>query len=572
MAKINITDYLVKNGYLTKIDLDKLLLLRKKRDVSLAELIIKLGYIKEQKLVDIFSNYLSLPPVRIKSLKIPKQILSIVPKEVARHHNLIPISKIGNVVTLAMANPLDLLAVDDIKKITNCQINRVVAPFSEIKEIVSQYYSPESGESLDTIIKDQKVDNLEIIKTKKKEVSEKEVTRSVREAPVIKFTNSVLSKAVLDKASDALIEPLEDRSRIRLRIDGVLQEVDSFPKKMHPFVISRIKVMCNLNIAEHRLPQEGRFRRKISGREVDFRISILPSSSGEKCAIRILDKSTALLNLDFLGMEEDVLKKVKEDSLKPHGLILACGPTGAGKTTTLYSIINHIYTSEKNIVTVEDPVEYQLEGINQVSINPTIGLTFAKCLRSILRQDPDVIMIGEIRDSKTADMAIKSALTGHLVLSTLHTTTSAGSVTRLINMGVEPFLISSTLIGVISQRLIRKFCPKCKKEMHLSKEIIEKYGVSPDANLYRPQGCKHCQNTGYQGRLSLTEYLQATRKVRTLINSSVSEAEIKKESRAEGMRTLREDGMVKVKNGITSLEEVIKATGADQLLAKKQEK
>ncbi len=572
MAKVKLTDYLVKNGYLTKKDLDKLLILREKKETSLAELIIKLGYIKEQKLVDIFSNYLSLPPVRVKNLKIPKQILDVVPKEVARHHNLIPISKIGNVITLAMADPLDLLAVDDIKKITNCQINRVVAPFSEIKEIVSQYYSPEAGESLDTIIKDQKVDNLEIIRTKKKEVSEKEVTRTIKEAPVIKFTNSVLTKAVLNKASDALIEPLEEKSRIRLRIDGVLQEAESFPKKMHPFVISRIKVMCNLNIAEHRLPQEGRFRRKISGCEVDFRISILPSSSGEKCAIRILDKSTALLNLDLLGMEKDVLKGIKEDSLKPHGLVLACGPTGAGKTTTLYSIINHIYTPEKNIVTVEDPVEYQLEGINQVSINPAIGLTFARCLRSILRQDPDVIMIGEIRDSETADMAIKSALTGHLVLSTLHTTTSAGSVTRLINMGVEPFLISSTLIGVMSQRLVRKLCPKCKKEMHLSKEVIEKYGIEPNAKLYRPQGCRHCQNTGYQGRLSLTEYLQASRSIRELIDKSASEAKIKKESRSEGMNTLREDGIIKVKNGITSLEEVIKATSADQLQAKKLEK
>ncbi|MCF7887471.1 MAG: GspE/PulE family protein [Candidatus Omnitrophica bacterium] len=568
MAKLKITDYLVKQGYLTKENLDNLLDLRKKKDSSLTELIIKLGYIKEQKLVDIFSNYLSIPRVQVKNLRIPKQILNIIPKEVARHNSLIPISKIGKVLTIAMANPLDLLAVDDIKKITECQINRVVAPFSDIREAVAVHYSPEPGESLDSIIKDQRVDSLEIIRTKKKEVSEREITKSVTEAPVIKFTNSILTKAVLEKASDLLVEPLEDRGRIRLRIDGVLQETDSFSKKMHPFVISRVKVMCNLNIAEHRLPQEGRFRRKIAGRDVDFRISILPSSSGEKCAIRILDKTTALLNLDFLGMEDDVLKQIKEDSLKPHGLILACGPTGSGKTTTLYSIINHIYTPEKNIVTVEDPVEYQLKGINQVSINPAIGLTFAKCLRSILRQDPDVIMIGEIRDPETADMAIKSALTGHLVLSTLHTTTSAGSVTRLINMGVEPFLTSSTLIGVISQRLVRKLCPKCKEKMPFSEKIIEKYGIKQSENLYRPRGCRYCQNTGYKGRLSLTEYLRATAPIRKLIDSSSSEAQIKKESRNQGMRTLREDGMVKAKTGITSLEEIIKVTSADQLLTK----
>jgi type IV pilus assembly protein PilB len=566
MAKLKITDYLVERGYLTKENLDNLLALRKKKEASLIELIIKLGYIKEQKLVDIFSKYLSIPRVQIKNLKIPKPILNIVPKETARRNCLIPVSKIGSALTVAMANPLDLLALEDIKKITGCQINRVVAPFSEIKEAVSVHYSPEPNESLEAIIKKQTVDELKIIKNKKKKVSEQKITESVTEAPVIKFTNSVLTKAVLEKASDLLIEPLEDKGRIRLRIDGVLQESDRFSKKMHPFVISRIKVMCNLNIAEHRLPQEGRFRRKVAGRDVDFRISILPSSSGEKCAIRILDKTTALLNLDSLGIEDDVLKQLKEDSLKPHGLILACGPTGAGKTTSLYSIINHIYTPEKNIVTVEDPVEYQLKGVNQVSINPAIGLNFAKCLRSILRQDPDVIMIGEIRDSETADMAIKSALTGHLVLSTLHTTTSAGSVTRLINMGVEPFLTSSTLIGVISQRLVRKLCPKCKQKIPFSDKVIKKYKISYDKNLYRPKGCRHCQHTGYKGRISLTEYLRVTPSIRALIDKSSSEAVIKKESRSQGMRTLREDGMVKVKAGITSLEEVIKVTSADQLL------
>lgn len=566
MGKVKITDYLVQKGYLSQENLDKLLQLKREKQVSLAELIIKLGYVKEQKLVDIFSNYLSLPPVRVKNLKISKQILSILPKEIIQRHNLIPISKIGNVLTVAMADPLDLFAVDDLIKITGCQVNMVVAPLSEIKEAIVMNYSSEPEESLDNLIKGQKVDDLEIVRTRKKEVSEVERAKSAAEAPVIKFTNSILSRAVAETASDVLIEPMDEKSRIRMRIDGVLREFDTFSKKMHPFVISRIKVMCNLNISEHRLPQEGRFRRKIDGKDVDFRISILPSSAGEKCAMRILDKSAALLNLDFLGIEEDVLKKVKEDSLKPHGLILVCGPTGSGKTTTLYSIINHIYTPEKNIVTVEDPVEYQLKGINQVSVNTNIGLTFARCLRSILRQDPDVIMIGEIRDSETADMAIKSALTGHLVLSTLHTTTSAGSITRLINMGVEPFLISSTLIGVISQRLVRKICVKCKKELQFHKEVREKYKINKNAKLYKPAGCRFCYGTGYKGRLCLSEYLQASAALKELISGLSSEAEIKKKSRSQGMRTLREDGIVKVEKGITSLEEVIKVTSADQLL------
>jgi type IV pilus assembly protein PilB len=369
---------------------------------------------------------------------------------------------------------------------------------------------------------------------------------------------------VEEEVSDILIEPLEKTSRIRFRIDDILQEVEKFPKKMHPFVISRIKVMCNLNIAEHRLPQEGRFRYKILNRYVDFRISILPSSAGEKAALRVLDKSVAILNLDLLGFQKDMLEKLKEDSLKPHGLILVCGPTGSGKTTTLYSIINYIYSSEKNIVTVEDPIEYQLKGINQVSINPAIDLTFARVLRSILRQDPDIIMIGEIRDADTADIAIKAALTGHLVLSTLHTTTSAGSITRLINMGIEPFLLSSTLIGVIAQRLIRKLCPKCKETFKMGDAAREKYGINKKAVIYKAKGCPFCQNTGYKGRIALCEYLRSSSSITSLINASCSEQKIKREARLEGMCTLRQDGILKVEEGITSLDEVLKVTGPDE--------
>jgi len=324
--------------------------------------------------------------------------------------------------------------------------------------------------------------------------------------------------------------------------------------------------MCNLNIAEHRLPQEGRFRNVISDRNIDFRVSVLPSSMGEKCALRILDKGTALLDLDLLGFEQDVLKQVKEDTLKPHGLFLVCGPTGSGKTTTLYSAISHIYSPEKNIITVEDPIEYQLKGINQVSINPQINLTFASCLRSILRQDPDIIMIGEIRDFDTADIAIKAALTGHLVLSTLHTTTSAGSVTRLLNMGIEPFLLSSTLIGVITQRLVRTLCPKCKEEFAMPESVREKYSIDKNAKLYKAKGCNACQNIGYKGRTVLCEYLPVVLKIRALVSNSSSEHVIKREARLLGMRTLREDGLVKVTKGITTLEEVLKVTGPDEPL------
>ncbi|MFA7676785.1 MAG: GspE/PulE family protein [Candidatus Omnitrophota bacterium] len=568
MSKKKFTEYLLDEGLLDKNGLQKVLDVHKKNKGSLVELLVKLGYIKEPLLVNALADYLSIPPIRIINIAIAKDVLALIPERIARENNILPIGKIGNTITLAMADPLNVLAIDNVKKMTKCEVNPIIAPFSEIKEVISTQYSQAPVEAIEDIIKDHNVENLEIIRRGKKSETQEEAVVSIEEAPVIKFTSSLLERAVEDKTSDILIEPLENVSRIRLRIDGLLKELEPFSKKIHPFVISRIKVMCNLNIAEHRLPQEGRFRGKIMNKDVDFRVSVLPTSMGEKVAIRVLDKTTALLNLDLLGFEEDVLKDVKEDSLKAHGLILTCGPTGAGKTTTLYSILSHIHSPEKNIVTVEDPIEYQLKGINQVSINPAIDLTFASTLRSILRQDPDIIMIGEIRDPDTADMAIKSALTGHLVLSTLHTTTSAGSVTRLINMGIEPFLLSSTLIGVLTQRLVRLLCPKCKEKTDMPKSVREKYLISERATIYKSKGCRDCHNTGYKGRISLCEYLRVSHQIRSLINSSASQGSIKKQARSLGMRTLREDGIAKLEKGITTLEEVLKVTEPDETIKK----
>jgi len=563
MGRKKFTDYLVEQKALSQGDLDKVLEIHKKKDGSLVELLVKLGYLKEAQLVGILSGYLSIPPIRVLNLNIPKNVLGLVPERIARDYQVLPIGKIGNTLTLAMGDPLNVLIIDDIKNITKCEINPIIAPLSEIREAVSNYYV-QTTESIEKIIEGQDAEALKYIQEGKKGATQEEIIRSIEEAPILKFTNHFLKVAVEEKTSDILIEPLESTSRIRLRVDGILREAETFSKKIHPFIISRIKVMCNLNISEHRLPQEGRFRGRILDKNVDFRVSILPSSMGEKAAIRVLDKTTALLNLDLLGFEEDVLKKVKEDSLKAHGMILACGPTGAGKTTTLYSIINHIFSPEKNIVTVEDPIEYQLKGINQVSIKPSIGLTFSTALRSILRQDPDIIMVGEIRDGDTADMAIKSALTGHLVLSTLHTTTSAGSITRLINMGVEPFLLSSTLVGVLTQRLVRKLCPKCKEKAEMPSSIRQKYLISKGAEVYKAKGCNSCQKRGYKGRVSLCEYLQVLPKMRKLISSSASESVIKKGAREAGMHTLREDGIIKLEKGITTLEEVLKTTSADE--------
>jgi len=563
MSKEKFTDYLIHNKLISEEDLEKALSAQKEKGGSLVELFVKLGIMQESQVISILSGYLSVPPMRVLNLNITKEILDLIPEKLASSLQVMPIGKIGNTITVAMSDPLNILAIDDLKKITGCEINPVIAPFSEMKEAIAAHYSRQPLTSLEDIIGGQKPENLEII-TDKEAVEEQ--IGSIDEAPVIKFTNSVLKKAVYARASDILIEPLEKTSRVRFRVDGLLKEAETFPKKMHPFIVSRIKVMCNLNIAEHRLPQEGRFRSVILDRNIDFRVSVLPSSMGEKCALRILDKTTALLDLDLVGFEGDVLKLVKEDSLKPHGLILVCGPTGSGKTTTLYAAISHIYSPEKNIITVEDPIEYQLKGINQVSINPQINLTFASCLRSILRQDPDIIMIGEIRDFDTADIAIKAALTGHLVLSTLHTTTSPGSVTRLLNMGIEPFLLSSTLIGVLTQRLVRTLCSKCKEEFKMTEAIREKYSIGKEVKIYKAKGCSSCQNVGYKGRTVLCEYLPVSLKIRALISSSASEHAIKREARILGMRTLREDGLIKVAKGITTLEEVLKVTGPDEPL------
>ncbi|MBU2102445.1 MAG: GspE/PulE family protein [Candidatus Omnitrophota bacterium] len=567
MRKEKFTDYLVTNNIISAQDLDKVILAQKEKNVSLVELLIKLGIINEIKALHCLSSYLGVPPLRISDLKIPTEVLGLIPQSVAQNFQAIPIGKIGNTITVAMADPLNVIALDDLKKITGCEINPVIALFSEIKEATYARYASSSSESLEEIIKDKTTENIEVIKeADAQEFSEEQLLRSADDAPIIKYMDYLLKRAAAERASDVLIEPFEKISRVRFRLDGVLQEIETFPKKSHPYLISRVKVMCNLNITEFRLPQEGRFRARILNRDIDFRVSILPTSLGEKAALRVLDKSATVLDLEPLGFEEDVLKKLKADSLKPHGLVLVCGPTGSGKTTTLYSIINYVYAPQKNIVTVEDPIEYQLRGINQVSINPAINLTFARVLRSILRQDPNIIMIGEIRDADTADIAIKSALTGHLVLSTLHTTTSAASVTRLLNMGIEAFLLSSTLIGVVTQRLVRRLCQKCKEPFDLVGDVRARYSIDPAATLYRAKGCSACLNTGYRGRIVLCEYLQVSAQLKALIDKAASEPEVKNLARREGMRTLREDGWVKVYQGITSVEEVLKVSAPDEPL------
>jgi len=567
--KERLTEILINSKLINKEQLEEALKVQKEKGGKLSDIIIELKFAQENDLISALSAELGFPLIDLKRFKIDYEIAKSIPVEIARHYQILPISKMGDTITLAMADPLNIFAIDHVESLTGFKINPIISSSRDILQAIDQSYPDATKGEIDDLVKEMATSSIEVIKEEKEQVpSEQELGRVSKDAPVIKVTNLILEEAVKKKASDILIEPMDKSLRVRYRIDGVLQEQKSPAKSMHASIVSRIKVMSDLDIAEHRLPQDGRFKVKIKSREIDFRVSVLPSSFGEKVAIRILDKSQATLDIDRLGFSREVVDKMKKAAKLPHGMILICGPTGSGKTTTLYSLLKFVDSPDKNIVTVEDPVEYQLEGINQVTARPDIGLTFASALRSILRQDPNIIMIGEIRDFETVDIAIKSALTGHLVLSTLHTTTASGAVARLINMGVEPYLINSALVCVIAQRLVRKICPHCKESYPVKKETIESLKLPLEADkevrFFRGKGCKNCFNIGYSGRVAICEVLLLTPEIRELILKQSQEHVIKKEARRQGMRTLREEGLAEALEGTTTLEEVLRVTMADE--------
>lgn len=569
--KERLTEILIKDGVITDAQLKKALKVQKQKGGSLKDILVDLGFVSEKDLMAAVSQGLGIPPISLFRFKIDPEIIKLIPRDVAKKYQIIPVSKVGNILTVAMADPLNVFAIDDLRSVTGLDIGPIITSQKEVQEAIDQHYGEATHEALEELVEDMKSEELEIIgadELMEEKVDSERLFRLVEEAPVVKLTNKILENAIKARSSDILIEPMEDSLRVRYRVDGVLREVASLSKNMRDSIVSRIKVMSKLNIAERRLPQDGRFKLNIKDNEVDFRVSILPSARGEKVALRVLDKLLAMLDIEKLGFEKDALKLLKGCASQPHGMILVCGPTGSGKTTTLYSLLKYVHMPEKNLITVEDPVEYQLQGVNQVTVRSDVGLTFANALRSILRQDPDVIMIGEIRDFATVDIAIKSALTGHLVLSTLHTTTVSGSVIRLINMGVEPFLISSSLIAIVAQRLVRKLCQKCRESYKPTEALISRLGLdaakAKGISFYRPKGCEHCFNTGYSGRVGICEVLAMNPSIRELILKKARESEIKALARKNGMRTLREDGLEKVLQGITSLEEILKATIADE--------
>lgn len=569
LLKEKLTELLINNKLISQEQLAEALEVQKKKGGKLSDIIVELNFIKETDLISILSQGLGFPLIDLKRFKIDYGIAKIIPLEVAKHYQIIPISKMGETITLVMADPLNIFAIDHVKTLTGYKINPIISSAQDILQALELAHSDSTKDMINDLVKEMAVSSIELIKEQKDAaLNDKELDRISHDLPVIKITNMIFEEAVKKKASDILIEPLEDKLRVRFRLDGILHEQAAPPKSMHLSILSRIKVMSELNITEHRLPQDGRFKANVQGRDVDFRVSILPSSLGEKAAVRILDKTVNILNIDKAGFSKDTLEKLKKVSFFPHGMILVCGPTGSGKTTTLYSVLKLVDRPEKNIVTVEDPVEYQLEGINQVTVRVDIGLTFASALRSILRQDPNVIMIGEIRDFDTVDIAIKSALTGHLVLSTLHTTTASGAIVRLINMGVEPFLITSSLICIVAQRLVRKICSFCKEKYTFKQEVLDKLKLNickgNKVEFFKGKGCPYCFNTGYSGRLGIAEVLISTPKIRELILSHGQEYIIKQLARSEGMKTLRESGMEAVLGGLTTIEEVLRVTAPDE--------
>lgn len=550
-----VEELLLERSLITEEQLKKVKEDSKKKGISVVKLLVRSAIVSEDDYAQVLSDILGVPYVDLNNYLVDERIIKLIPENIARKYKVIPIFKIGNALTVAMADPKDIMVMDDLARRSKCEIESVLSTQTAILNAIDQYYGVTG--SVDEVIKD-------IDKDRKKQKAEgeadsKKLSEMAEEAPVIKLVNLIVMQAVKDGASDIHIEPEEDSLKVRFRVDGVLHEMFSPPKHLESALISRVKILSGIDISEKRKPQDGRFNIKIENRNVDFRISTFPTIYGENVVIRILDKGAVLVDLNKLGFSKQSQKRFETLIKRPHGIILVTGPTGSGKTTTLYSALSTIDSEEKNIITIEDPVEYHLGRIRQSQINPKAGLTFASGLRSILRQDPDVIMVGEIRDRETAEIAVQAALTGHLVFSTLHTNDAAGALTRLVDMGLEPFLISSSVIGILAQRLVRKICEKCKHPYAPSGEILK--GLDMEAKeLFKGKGCNACKSTGYKGRIGIFELLIVNEDIKKMIVDNASSDSIKKKAIDMGMRTLRDDGLAKVLEGITTADEVIKAT------------
>ncbi|MCX6982307.1 MAG: ATPase, T2SS/T4P/T4SS family [Verrucomicrobiota bacterium] len=561
-----IADVLIEDGLLLPGQLDEAMQLQKKQGGRLLKILTDNKYVTEQDMVISMGRCLDTPPINLSKMRIPEEVMNIVPKEMARAYKLVPVCKLGSKLFVAMADPLNVLALDDLRQRTKLDVFPMITTETCVIEALSGV--SQSSATMDQVLRhaaeSAAADTVEEVKVTKQEIDLDQMAVDSEDAPVVKIVNLILVQAIKEKASDIHIEPFEKEIKLRYRVDGALIEATSPPKALQMPIASRIKILAGLDIAERRLPQDGRFRIRVSGKEVDLRISMLPTVYGEKIVIRLLDKGALGGSIDNMGLDDYTLGIFKKAIDAPHGMILVTGPTGSGKTTTLYTILSELNNPIYNIVTVEDPVEYQLMGINQVAVKADIGMGFSEALRSILRQDPDIVMIGEIRDNETADIAVKAALTGHQVLSTLHTNDAAGAITRLDDMGIEPFLISSSVILACAQRLVRRICPNCKEEFQPEPEIFTKLNIENDGStLYRGAGCSRCKGRGYVGRAPILEVLPVSESIRRLIIKRASAAVVKNQAISEGMKSLRMVGIDKAKEGITTLEEVLRVTSED---------
>ncbi len=560
--KENIIEILLKSKRLQAEQIEKALQIQKQKEIPLRRVLVEQGFISEEELLSLLSSQLYIPILHLTKYKFNPEIIKLIPEHIARQYCLIPLSRMGNSLTVAMADPLNIFALDDLRTLTGCNIDIVLSFQDEIFRTIDTQYHLEFKDMQQII--DFTQQGLEVKETefaRQDGIELSSVVKESKRAPIVKLVDLMLTQALKKRASDIHIEPEEDYLRIRYRIDGSLYDIFKLPKINQNAILARVKIISDLDITESRMPQDGRFKVKFEGREVDFRVSSLPTTFGQKFVLRALDKSNLSIGLDQLGFSEQPLAIFKEAINKPFGMILVTGPTGSGKSTTLYSVLSQLNTAERNIISIEDPVEYQIEGITQIQVKPEIGLDFVSGLRSLLRQSPDVIMIGEIRDSETADIAVKASLTGQLVFSTLHTNDALSSITRLIDMGIEPFLVASSLIILCAQRLCRRICLKCRQPVDIPDKFLETIGFKEKVVFYTASGCKYCNGTGFYGRIAILEAIIINDAIREMIMKRKSIDEIRQYAITKcGMKTLRDDAFLKIKMGLTTLEEVIRVT------------
>lgn len=573
---------LFKKGLLTEPQLKEAAEKQRLSGRMLGEVLIDLGYVTENQVTEALSEQLGIPFIDVSTYQIDPKIFALFPEEMLREHLILPLFKVDKTITVAMVDPLNIRVTDRLRFLTHCEIEPLFGAKSAVLRALDKNLG--SAGSLEKVMRDIKLQDgakapalvrpmgggksLTSVSGSGKPAAADQVTSLIaaaENAPVVKIVDTIIKQAVENRASDIHIEPEESSTYLRYRIDGVLYDVPPPPKNLEAAVISRIKIMGNMDIAERRLPQDGRIQVHYGEKEIDLRVSSFPTIYGENLSLRVLDKSAITLNLEDLGFDKEVLRKYKELLNRPHGILLVTGPTGCGKTTTLYASLRTINAVEKNVITLEDPVEYRIQRVRQAQVDVKAGLTFANGLRSILRQDPDIILIGEIRDLETAEIAIHSALTGHMVFSTLHTNDAPGALNRLADMGVEPFLAVSSVVGVLAQRLVRSLCAECKKPYKPTPEILKSLGVDPkkEVTLYQTKGCEACKQTGYRGRAALFELMETSDKIRDLLLKKASSAELKEQAIRDGMINLRRDGVEKVIKGVTTVEEVLRVTEQD---------